>query len=220
MITMFDDINISLMPKEAEAVAGYVNGHWPTYNQVVQQWPKAKHLSIAVSSNADADCLDVERGDATNAVAPAWVHRQLRRGLKRPVVYTSISNALPLLQALQESGIERDQVRLWTAHYTHREHICGPQCGYGPVFADGTQWTSQARMRSLDQSLLHDDFFAPRPRGTILPNPTKPKTVPYWWYQWAGWRLTGRKEQRPSIAPRVIPMWAWIMLYNWQIRHR
>ena len=182
MITMYDDINLSLIPANAQAVAGYVNGRWPTYPEVIRMWPKAKHLSIAVSSSADADCLDVEPGDATNIVAPGWVHRQIKRGVYRPCLYTSVSNAAPLLKALAQAGIMRGQVRLWTAHYTNKEHLCGPGCGFGlKTNADATQWTSRALGRSLDQSLCAGGFFdrppVPAPKPKPAPPPA-PKPIP------------------------------------------
>jgi len=189
MITMYDDINLNLIPKNAEAVAGYVNGRWPTYKEVVRRWPKAHHLSIAVSSNADADCLDVEPGDATNAVAPAWVRKQMSLGVARPVVYTSVSNAKALLAELGKAGIGRHQVRLWTAHYTGKEHLCGPKCGFGMnTTADATQWTDRALGRSLDQSLAVDTFFdrgatpaPPKPRPVPVPKPApRPKISGHW----------------------------------------
>ena len=166
MLTMYDDINLDAIPADAQAVAGYVNGRWPNYDESVRRFPKAKHLSIAVSSAADADCLDVERFDATNAVAPGWVKRQLKRGVHRPVLYTSVSNVAALLRELSSSGVQRSQVRVWSAHYTERAHLCGPSCGFGmPTVADATQWTSHSHGRSLDQSLCSDTFFglAPKP---------------------------------------------------------
>src|SRR5690349_14515711 len=48
---MFDSIVLGNIPAAAPAVAGYVNGFWPTYKSVVARWPKAKHLSIAVTSS-------------------------------------------------------------------------------------------------------------------------------------------------------------------------
>jgi peptidoglycan hydrolase-like protein with peptidoglycan-binding domain len=58
-------------------------------------------------------------------------------------------------------------VRLWSAHYGG-PHVCGPRpsCGALSVTADGTQWTSAAMGRVLDQSLLLDNFF-----GTIPDTP-------------------------------------------------
>lgn len=221
-LRMYDDTNVDLIPPGALAVAGYVNGRWATWPLIVKKFPNAKKLSIAVTSHADADCLDVEPGDATNAVAPGWVKKQQGRGVKRPVVYTSVSNAQALLNALAAVGISREEVRLWTAHYTFREHICDKSCypGFHSI-ADATQWTNHALSRSLDKSLVLDSFFgAPRPKGKIWPNPTKPTTIPGWWYVWAQWVMEGRSGVRPENAPRRIPIWAWVMLHNWQIRNR
>lgn len=173
MIVLFDDTNLSLVPAAAGAVAGYVNGRWPTEAEAERRWPKAKHLSIAVTSHADADVLDVEPGDATNAVAANWVKRQLGRKLHtpKPVVYTSASNAEALIKALAVGGVARSQYWLWTAHYTHHEHLCGPSCGFGDFHADATQWTDRALGRSLDESIARDDFFSAPP----LPKPKPPR---------------------------------------------
>lgn len=168
---LYDDTNLSLIPANAQAVAGYVNGRWPTYPQVVQRWPNAKHLSIDVTGASNADCLDVERGDATNAHAGDWVKRQLQRGVHKPVVYTSLSNVAALLSALAVSGVTRSQIRLWTAHYDYKEHLCSPQScpGFGLMTtADATQWTNNALGRSLDQSLLAPNFFGPVPVKPLL----------------------------------------------------
>src|SRR5690242_9557224 len=103
-IVMFDDVQEGLIPANAQAVAGYVNGKYANWNRVLLRFPKAKHLSIAVTASADAECLDVERGDATNAQAPVWVKRQIKRGVYRPVVYTSQSNVPALLRSLAGAG--------------------------------------------------------------------------------------------------------------------
>lgn len=159
-LTMYDSIYVSQIPKDAKAVAGYTAGHWPTYFTLLREFPHAHILSIAVASKYNADCLDIERGDATNEVAAAWVKRQMARGIKRPVVYTSVSNAMTLLYVLSRAGIHRDQVKLWTAHYTGVEHLCGPRCGFHMnTVADATQYTNHALGRTLDASLLLDSFF-------------------------------------------------------------
>lgn len=160
MTTMYDSVAITELPRDAEAVAGYVNGRWPTYAELVLKFPHAHKLSIAVSADADADCLDVERFDATPLQAPLWVKRQLEHGVKRPVVYCSVSDAATVLKALKRAGIGRKQVRLWTAHYTLRPHRCSPLCRFGLwTRADATQYTDKALGRSLDASLCAPRFF-------------------------------------------------------------
>lgn len=180
MIRMFDAITVGNIPKDAEAVAGYVGGRWPTFGQLVRDWPNAKHLSIAVASYQDAMCLDVERGDATNESAKRWVKNQLaKKGrTNKPIVYTSVSNVRALLAALAQVGVKRSDIKLWTAHYTFHEHLCGPECGFGmPTRADATQWTDKALGRSLDQSVCVDDFFGAKPAPKPKPKKIKPYRV-------------------------------------------
>jgi len=135
-------------------------------------------LSIAVFAHDDADCLDVELGDATPAQAPAWVKRQKA---PRPCLYASASVMNLLVATLDRAGIARGSVRLWSAHYKSGEHICGPDtCKLMSARADGTQWTPRARGISLDQSLLHDDFFGKETTnstgGTVIPVTYQPVT--------------------------------------------
>jgi|SRR5271166_555578 len=120
---MYDSTNIGNIPHWAAAVAGYVNGSFANYGQVLRTFPHAKHLSIAVSSNQDALCLDIENGDATPADAPAWVRKQHARGVKRPVVYANSSIMPAVIAALEHDSIKREEYLVWTAHYTNVPHI-------------------------------------------------------------------------------------------------
>ena len=159
-ILMYDTITLETMPAAPEAVAGYVGGHWPTYEPLVWKFPHAKHLSIAVNAGEDATCLDVERGDADPVQAPAWVKRQQARGVVRPVVYCSVSTAATLLGGLASEGVGREAIRLWTAHYTDKPHLCTAACGGGFAgTADATQFTCRALGRNLDESVCSDAFF-------------------------------------------------------------
>lgn len=158
--TMYDSIDISQIPADAKAVAGYVGGKWPTFWKLAQRWPKANRVSVAVFASEDAECLDVELGDATVSQAPAWVRRQQKRGIIRPIVYTSADNAPALLKALAAAGIRRSEIRLWTAHYTNRVHLCGASCCSGLwTTADATQWWDRAYGRNLDVSICSPSFF-------------------------------------------------------------
>ena len=160
-LTMFDAVTVSNIPPDAKAVAGYVGGRWPTYLELLRRFPQAYHLSIAVTAAQDAECLDVEPGDARPDQAPAWVKRQMERGVKQPVVYASVSTMPQVLAELRKDGISRSQVRLWTAHYTQHVHRCTPKCGFGfNATADATQYTSNALGRSLDASLVRKGFFS------------------------------------------------------------
>lgn len=88
--TMFDAITPSRIPANPQMVAGYVNGNWPSYFEMLALFPHAMHVSIAVSTAADAQVLDCENGDATPAECPSWAARQRSRG-QEPTVYMSES---------------------------------------------------------------------------------------------------------------------------------
>lgn len=173
-LTMFDSVDLDQIPASPQAVACYVNGRFANSAEARDRFPHAHILTIAISADADADVLDIETGDATPAQAAAWFLRQKARGVNRPCLYASASvmdtQVIPTLDA---AGIGPREIRLWSAHYTHTPHICGPRsCGAVSADMDGTQWTDRADGRNLDQSLLRPDFFAvPAP-------PARPATVP------------------------------------------
>jgi hypothetical protein len=185
-ITMFDDITVPTLPTGgAYAYAGYVDGMWPTYPELVKRFPGHRLLSIAVFSSDNAECLDIEKGDAEIVDAPAWFERQVHRGVYRPVLYTQASNIKALELAMAACHVPRSAYRLWSAHYTNRAHLCGPHsCGFGLSEADGTQWTDSALGLNLDQSLLLPNFFDPRPAPqkppTPYPTPTPAPVEPAW----------------------------------------
>lgn len=167
---MFDDVTVSLIPKNAQAVAGYSDGHYQTWKQILEDFPHAKHLQIAVFGQDNGDCLDVEPHDASITQAAAWVKRQLagwkskHHDVRLPVVYTSASWAQSLVNALAKAGLKQGtHYLLWTAHYNPAlgEHLCSGRCTPGlRVTADATQFTDHALNRSLDESICSPGFFA------------------------------------------------------------
>jgi hypothetical protein len=165
---MFDAIDDSQFPLGLQAAAAYADGslgNQPNYNFIVQAFPKAHHLAITLSSSlviAVPDvALDIENGAASPQSAADWYAREKARGVERPVLYASAyTMETGVLPVIKEAGIPRAGVRLWSAHYGDGLHICGPaSCGLMSEDADGTQWTSNAMGRPLDQSVLKDDFF-------------------------------------------------------------
>lgn len=158
---MYDAIEIGQIPAGPPAVAGYVDGRWPTAAALEARFPHAHLLTIATNPEHDADCLDIETGDAVPADAPGWLRRQQARGIQRPCLYASVSLMQSAVRPeLTEAGIARAAVRIWTAHYSGL-HICGASsCGELGFDADGTQWSDQAFGRDLDQSALVASFFA------------------------------------------------------------
>lgn len=174
---LYDDVTVSLIPSNAGAVAGYVNGIYANLTALRSKFPNAHILDIAVTASADATCLDIETGDATNAQAPAWFKRQKARGVARPVLYTSAGNSQALINTMANNGVARSAYLLWSAHYTNSAHICAKTgCGYPN--ADGTQFTSRALGKSLDESLVSDAFFGAntpvKPPSVTQPTPPNP----------------------------------------------
>lgn len=174
-LRMLDSIDVGNLPDGADAYLGYVGGKWPTFNSLVARFAsRADLLSMAIAADEDADGCDRETGDLAVTQIAVWVKRQLARGVHRPVVYASASNMGACMVSLSLAGIDRRDVRLLSAHYTHTAHICGPDTCREPgcPACDGTQWTDQARGAGgalIDESVLADGFFAlpapaPRPK--------------------------------------------------------
>ena len=168
---MYDSAFNDQFPSGAQAYAAYVDGSvgdQPNFSFIVNTFPAAEHLSIALFASNDADALDVEPGAASPSDVPAWYQRQVKRGIQRPVIYASVSTMNDsILPVLSQAGIPRANVRLWSAHYEAGQHICGPgSCQLLTVEADGTQWTSNADGRVLDASLLLENFFTNNPAPT------------------------------------------------------
>lgn len=158
---MFDDINVSLDPPNAYAYAGYVDGSFANFGTLEKMFPKAHLLSITVFGNK-ADACDVENGDMTNADVYAWFKAMEADGVWRPCVYTQASNMAAMQATMKANGFARSSYRLWSAHYTGTPHFCAPNtCGFGLDQADATQFTDRALGKSLDESIVADDFFAP-----------------------------------------------------------
>lgn len=155
--TMWDSVTVGNIPPRARAVAGYVNGRYETMPALRSMFPKARRVSIAVSSDVLADCLDVEAGDATNADAPSWYRRfKIARPHDRPIFYTSAGNAAALISTLSSAGIQRHEYKLFSAHYTDSRHICSLKtCGYPE--AEATQFTTHEER--VDESAVHPSFW-------------------------------------------------------------
>lgn len=170
-VIMYDDVNVDLIPKDAQYIAAYADGRYENLSAIQKRFPKAHILKIDVRGYYhNGDVLDVEPGDATNADAVGWFRaRKGKTSTEKPILYTSASNVDALIRTMRKNGIGRAQYYIWSAHYSGKAHICGPAgCGY-PV-ADMTQWTDRSHGRSLDESRVNVNvFLKPTPKPPVRP---------------------------------------------------
>ena len=156
MIEMFDTVTPSaigrLASTSSDAVAGYVDGRYKDLAQLERDYPAHRHMGIAVRATDDAECLDVETGDAQPWQVAGWVLRQHSRGIVRPCIYANLSTMPAVKRELATAGIARQSVRLWVAAYDNDPSI--------PAGYDAHQWTDHWDGRNVDASVCLDDFFS------------------------------------------------------------
>lgn len=128
MTTMYDAVTASNIPKDADAVAGYVNGKYRWSEADWARFPDATkvHIQIYIPgepvSNA-GHVLDIEASDAGSAAAQAaavkWVKARNAAGGSPPVIYTSRSTRPAIEKALKKEGLT---AQWWIADYTGKPH--------------------------------------------------------------------------------------------------
>lgn len=157
----YDSVSVGNIPHDAKAAAFYVDGKFANEAAVKAQAPKARYTSIAVFASGEADCLDIEPGNATIAEAAGW-YRKMRelRPKRKPIFYCGAASADELVGALLTSGIKRSQYILWTAHYGTGKHFCGEgSCPYAKSAGkvDSTQFTTNNE--TLDESTCRPSYW-------------------------------------------------------------
>ena len=121
-LLMYDAVDVAAIPAHAQMVAGYVDGGYRTWHELVHRFPRARKVSITVTGDAVADVIDVERGDAGPQKAVAWV-RAMRAQHRRPIVYTSSGNLDALFAAFTTEGEAHPFV--WVADWTGVPPLAG-----------------------------------------------------------------------------------------------
>lgn len=152
--TMEDSVTSSAISRSVAGAAGYVDGIFRNMAEI-EAGPWRYKVSIAVLGG-DAMVCDIEPGCMTTAEGVAWA-----KGRKRPRVYTFLSNAQPVVDALERAGLHRSAYQLWIAHDTGAAHICTPACGSGlKTRADATQYglDGHGTGRNVDISLVRGSF--------------------------------------------------------------
>lgn len=166
-LTMFDSVTPADIPMTGmDAVLAYVNGRYNTLAAIRQRYPHLPILTCSVNSSGNAQCLDVENGDATPADVPGWLDRQ--KTLKKTEIQIIYTPASQISAVRAHAGSRR--YLLMSAHYGAGPHICGPRtCGYPQ--ADATQWDDHGpHGEHYDRTLMSAAFFAafgPKPVSPI-----------------------------------------------------
>jgi hypothetical protein len=173
MILMYDSITPSAIPLNAEAVAGYVGGHWPDYSELVSRFPKAHHKSIAVNDQEDADILDMENGDAVPSQYPGWHKRQVARGVEVPGGYSDASEMPTVIATARAAGIKDVEWDAFVAEWDGKQDlptISGKQCIAKQFIDHGPKG------ENYDISVCDPDFWG------VKPTPPVKNTVHYEWF--------------------------------------
>jgi hypothetical protein len=208
MGTMFDSVGEparNFRGLRFDAIAAYGNGSYANYNLARRQFPRLHLLEIDVTGAGIGNAGDFEPGDMSYQHAGRWAKGRIAAGVWRPALYFSVSNWKKIMSSLKDAGIPRSDVRIWTAHYSGKEHRCSSACGFGVTgTADATQWGSSDHPetlpniyahRDIDVSRTADDFWgaapAPPPFRRVLKVGSTGQAVEIWQRQMArrGWHI-------------------------------
>lgn len=154
--TQFDAVTLANVPKDARAVAAYVNGAFANVEEARRRFPDALITTITVNFSAIADAADFETGDFAIAEGPEYFRRfKAARPHQKPVFYMPASWVPSFRAEMKHDGIKKRQYIIWSAHWDGK-HICGPRtCGLSK--ADGTQWTTHDER--VDESKLRPSYW-------------------------------------------------------------
>jgi hypothetical protein len=159
---MYDSIDPSKIPADAQIVAGYTSGHWVTFPTLAAKFPNAVLVSIAVNAAHDADVLDVEAGDATPMDAPGWSLRQAAND-RVPTIYCSQSVWPAVVEAFQSTHVPLPLY--WMAHYDGAATL--PAGCVAKQYTDGQLHNAPNNVPGCDTSIVADYWPGVDP-------PTKP----------------------------------------------
>lgn len=113
--TMYDGVDASRLPADAQLVAGYVDGLYVWQAADWARFPTSVKVRIAVfSSTNDGQVLDVEPGNATPAQSVDWVLMRRGAGVD-PTVYMNTSTWPTVRAAFNARGVT--EPHYWVAEY-------------------------------------------------------------------------------------------------------
>lgn len=176
MLDTVDDPRRTFSGLKVDAIAAYGNGKYANFRAARREFPNAHVLEIDVTGEGIGNVGDFEPGDMSYSRAGSWAKGRIAAGVHRPVLYFSASHWSEIMSSLRKAGLRRRDVRIWTAHYNGKPHLCSAACGFGiSGRADATQWGSSDAGgtlrrpyagRNVDVSKTSAKFLAGAPKGS------------------------------------------------------
>jgi len=182
--------NIPLLPKGAQAYAGYATGAgpvpWSEQDFTAHATALGPCLRIdqdPAASDATADILDVEAGAATPADCAWWAKRAMaafkaatRPGQRSPAIYCSASNVTTVVNALIRGGVTSG-VGLIVANWslTEAQAAMDVLAAAGPFPVVGVQWADAG---GYDVDVFSRAWLLNQSGRKPPPAPPPPKPVP------------------------------------------
>jgi hypothetical protein len=112
---MYDSVTASNIPRNAQMVAGYVDGKYKWSQSDWALFPNAAHVPIAVfASTNDGVVGDCENGDMTPAGAVTWTEMRRNAGIQ-PSIYCSQGLWSVVRNTFQSMGVR--EPLYWIAAY-------------------------------------------------------------------------------------------------------
>ncbi|MES1975835.1 MAG: hypothetical protein V4472_25535 [Pseudomonadota bacterium] len=102
---MYDSITASQCPSDGDLYLGYLDGAWPSYNDMVRLFPNAIHVPCTVFASDNEGLVgDCENGDMTPQTLVTWVVNRRRSGAD-PTGYCNFSTWPAARAAFQAAGV-------------------------------------------------------------------------------------------------------------------
>jgi hypothetical protein len=133
--TMYDGVDASRLPTDAQLVAGYVDGAFAWSAADWARFPHSVKVRIACfATTNDGEVLDVEPGNATPAESVDWVLMRRKAGAD-PTVYMNTSTWPTVRAAFQARGVA--EPHYWVAQYDGVASI--PAGAFGKQYFNNNQ---------------------------------------------------------------------------------
>lgn len=172
MRKMYDAVTPTNIPRDAQIVAGYLNGKYAWTAAEWAMFPNAVHVRISVrAAFLDGHVLDVEPGDATPAESVGWVKARRAAGAD-PSVYCNRSSWPQVRAAFQLA--REPEPHYWIATASGKLEIpAGAVAAQYLLDTDGVDRSAVADYwPGVDSAQPHlEDTSVPAPKGREIMDP-------------------------------------------------